>query len=290
MTNTLINPSITNCFSVDVESFTEANLECLCLDPKEIGGTKQSYEIEKNMDVLLELMTEYDVKATFFILGRIAKDTPVLVKRIAGLGHEIACHSFNHFRITGQNKNKFKNDLFLAKKCLEDVSGQRLFGFRAPDFSITKSSTWALEIIKEAGFLYDSSIYPIIHDVYGMKEARPYIHRLLNGLIEFPLSTTTIFGRHFPFGGGGYFRLYPPSLTKMFISKTNKSGHPCIFYIHPYEVGPEIPAMPRLSYYRKFRHYYNCGRGQKRLRGILQAFKFAPAIEVLKEKQFLKDN
>lgn len=275
---------VINAISVDVEGFAESNAQSFPISDNFLDETTQNCEIKTNTHVLLELFAELNIKATFFFLGRIATDIPNLVKATAEAGHEIGCHSYCHLRIVGLEKNDFKDKLTAAKKDLEDVSGQRVYGFRAPDFSITKSSIWALDVLKETGFVYDSSIYPFgLHDVYGIKDADTLIHRFPNGLIEFPLPTIELLGKRVPFGGGGYFRLYPLLLTKIFLSKLNKQGHPAMFYIHPYEVGPIIPQIPGLSVYRKFRHYYNCKNGAKRLKHILKVFKFAPAIEVLKE-------
>ena len=134
-----------------------------------------------------------------------------------------------------------------AKDQLEDVAGQKVYGFRAPDFSITEKSIWALDVLREAGFVYDSSIYPFgMHDVYGIKDAETSINKLPNGLLEFPMSTAKFLGKRIPFGGGGYFRLYPLWLTKMFINAVNKRGQPFMFYIHPYEIGPVIPKISEL--------------------------------------------
>jgi hypothetical protein len=142
--------------------------------------------------------------------------------------------------------------------------------------------------LRDLGFVYDSSIYPFgLHDVYGIKDIEPTIHKLPNGLIEFPLSTTKLFSKRFPFGGGGYFRLYPLCLTKFFLSKLNRQGHPGMFYIHPYEAGPEIPIISPMSGYRRFRHYYNCKNGSTRLPEILKAFRFGPAIEVLEKERII---
>jgi len=176
-----------------------------------------------------------------------------------------------------------------AKRCLEDVSGQKVFGFRAPEFSISKSTLWTLDVLQEIGFIYDSSIYPIgLHDVYGIKDAPPHIHRLPNGLIEFPLPTIQYFGKRFPFGGGGYFRLFPLFVTKYFLSKVNRAGHPCVFYMHPYEIGPMIPKVSELSTYRKFRHYFHCQNGHKRLDKLLRSFEFGPVIDVLNQQGFIR--
>jgi polysaccharide deacetylase family protein (PEP-CTERM system associated) len=274
---------IVNAFSIDIESFVESNIQSFHIPAKYINQSEENHEIEYNTNVLLEILNEVKSKATFFFVGRLAHDIPTLVRIVAQAGHEIACHSYAHIRILGIDKNEFKQKLSTAKKQLEDVSGQRVYGFRAPDFSITEKTIWALDTLKELGFVYDSSIYPFgLHDVYGIKEANPLVHKLPNGLIEFPLSTVKLLGKRFPFGGGGYFRLYPLWLTKIFLSKFNEQGYPAIFYIHPYEVGPEIPRISPMSYYRRFRHYYHCKDGQTRLKKLLKAFKFGTAIEVLK--------
>jgi polysaccharide deacetylase family protein (PEP-CTERM system associated) len=281
---------IINAFSVDVEGFVESNVQSFKIDQKYIDKVAENREIETNVYDVLELLYDLRVKATFFFLGRIAKDIPQIVKETAEAGHEIACHNYQHFRIFGTDKNQFRDKLAAAKQNLEDVSCQPVYGFRAPDFSITEKSLWALDILKELGFIYDSSIYPFgLHDVYGIRDAKPSIHKFPNGLIEFPLSTIELLGKHIPFGGGGYFRLYPLWFTKIFLSKLNKQGQPSMFYIHPYEVGPIIPRIPGLSPYRKFRHYYNCRNGAKRLKYVLQVFKFSSAIEVLKNKGILTE-
>jgi len=275
---------VNNCLSFDIEGFIESNLQSFHIDNKYISKSNEIYEIEKNVNSILNLLDDLNIKATFFILGRIGRDIPHVVKETARYGHEIACHSFVHHRIFGMTQEEFKKGLTYAKKTLEDISGNRVCGFRAPDFSITKSSLWALDILQETGFLYDSSIYPIgMHDVYGIGSAKHHIHRLPNGLVEFPPSVVEVFGRRFPFGGGGYYRLYPLILTKYLTSKENELGHPCMLYIHPYEVGPVIPYITGLSYYRKFRHYYHCKHGGKRLRTLLKAFNFCTAAEILKE-------
>lgn len=281
---------VINALSIDVEGFVESNLQSFQIPDKYIDQSEENREIERNTHALLEILNETDTKGTFFFIGRLARDIPDLVRKVAQADHEIGCHSYLHLRIFDLEKDDFKEKVTAAKKKLEDVSGQRVYGFRAPDFSITKSSAWALDVLKETGFVYDSSIYPFgLHDVYGIKDADSFIHKLPNGLIEFPLSTIELLGKRFPFGGGGYFRLYPITLTKLFLSKLNRQGQSAMFYIHPYEVGPVIPHIPTLSAYRRFRHYYNCKNGYKRFKRMLQAFKFNPAIEVLKDKRILKE-
>ncbi len=279
--------TVKNCLTFDIEGFIESNLQSIHIDNKYISNSNEDYEIEQNVSHILKLLDELNIKATFFFLGRIGRDIPNVVKETAKCGHEIACHSHEHIRVFGLTKKKFREDLMCAKKILEDLTGKVIYGFRAPDFSITKSSIWALDILREVGFSYDSSIYPTgLHDVYGISDAMHFIHKLQNGLIEFPLSTIEFFGRRFQFGGGGYFRLYPLVLTNLFIRRVNKTGHPCMLYIHPYEAGPIIPTISGLSHYRRFRHYYNCKDGHKRLKRILQTFKFCTAIEIIKERNF----
>ena len=281
--------NVLNAFSIDVEGFVESNVQSFRIPEKYINQAEENCEIEQNTQVVLEILEELHVEATFFFVGRLASDMPVLVKKVANAGHEIGCHNYAHLRVFGIDKNEFKENIFAAKHRLEDVSGQKVFGFRAPDFSITESSLWALDILKEAGFIYDSSIYPIgLHDVYGIKNAEASINRFPNGLIEVPLSVTKLLGKRIPFGGGGYFRLYPLGLTKHFIAALNKQDIPCISYIHPYEVGPVIPRISELSAYRKFRHYYHCKKGSKRITKLLNAFNFGPIIDVLKQRNLFE--
>jgi polysaccharide deacetylase family protein (PEP-CTERM system associated) len=271
-----------NCLTFDIEGFIEANLQSFVIEEAYIDRARELYEIEKNVDFILDLLSEFNVKATFFFLSNFAREFPSLVRKVGNLGHEIASHGHEHIRIYDINRNEFSERIRSAKYLLEDIASKEVYGFRAPDFSITESSIWALDILKDVGFIYDSSIYPFgYHDVYGIKNTNPFIYKLPNGLIEFPLSTIKFFNRRLPFGGGGYFRVYPMFFTEMCLRKINKIGEPCMFFIHPYEVGPIIPDIPNISAYRRFRHYYNCDNGNKRLERILSKFKFGSAIEVL---------
>lgn len=278
---------VLNCFSIDVESFCEANVEGFSINTEHLNPGEQNYEVKKNTDSILSLLAEENVKGTFFFLGRIARDLPDVVRKVAQEGHEIACHGFEHRRVFGLEKRVFEEHLRQAKRSLEDASGKRVYGFRAPDFSITQSSIWALDVLMEAGFVYDSSIFPFgWHDVYGIKESPAHIHRLPNGLIEWPLATLEFWKSRLPFGGGGYFRLYPFVCTQFFLSRANRRNQPCMFYIHPYEVGDIIPKIRELSAYRRFRHYYQCGKLHERLRRLLERFRFGPAITILREQGY----
>jgi polysaccharide deacetylase family protein (PEP-CTERM system associated) len=274
--------SMLNAISIDVEGFIEANLQSFTVPAKYIDHQKELYEIEHNTETVLQLLDSLKIRATFFVVGRIARELPKIVAQIAKHGHEIGCHNYEHKRIFDLDQAEFKIHLLAAKQLIEDVSQQKVHGFRAPDFSITTKSIWAIDVLKETGFIYDSSIYPVgMHDVYGIVNANPFPYKFPNGLVEFPLATTTIFNKRLPFGGGGYFRLYPLRLTKMFLNKLNQQGHPGMFYIHPYEVGDIRPQIKEMSAYRRFRHYYNCQKGFYRLKAFLPKFKFGTALEVI---------
>lgn len=275
--------SPTNAFTVDVESFVESNLESFPISDALLSESQQRYEVERNLDALLGLLDEHATRATFFFVGTVAKRSPRLVQRVAGAGHEVGSHSYEHLRIFNQGQELFRAKMAETKVRLEQLAGAPVVGFRAPDFSITESSLWALDVLRDLGFRYDSSMFPIgFHDVYGVAGADPAIHRLPNGLIEFPLSTASFRGRRLPFGGGGYFRLYPLRLTRAFMQARNRSGQPCMFYIHPYEAGPEIARVP-LSPYRRLRHYRHTGEGVKRVAWILERFAFGTVRQVLEE-------
>jgi len=287
-TRTLTAPVI-NCLSIDVEGFVESNRQSFPIAAEHSDASRQDREIERNVAVVLDLLAEHGVRATFFVLGRIARDLPHLVRRIAAGGHEVGSHGQEHLRIVGLAPEVFRDMVARSRADLEQVSGTRVVGFRAPDFSITPASLWALDILRETGFAYDSSIYPFAgHDVYGIPGATPTIHRAPNGLVEFPLATTSLLGRRIPFGGGGYLRLYPLFVTQALIRRQNRRREPCMVYIHPYEVGPEIPVLRELSFYRRFRHYYHSRDGARRIRRVLRSHAFAPAIEILNQGRWLE--
>lgn len=274
----------TNALTVDVEGFIESNRQSFEISQRYIDGDREAYEVERNTHVLLDLLAETDVRATFFFVGTVAERLPGLVRETASGGHEIGSHNFVHTRVFDLLPDEFRRGLATSKQLLEELTGTPVRGFRAPDFSITRRSLWALDTLLELGFTYDSSVYPIgLHDVYGIDDASPRIHVLSNGLIEFPLSTVEVAGRRVPFGGGGYFRLYPLRLTETLIRRQNATGAPCMFYVHPYEIGPVIPRVAGLSSYRRFRHYYNCRNGSSRLRRLLERVPFGTAADVLAE-------
>ncbi len=248
-------------------------------------------EIEENLEVTLGLLQDYDVSATFFFLGRIALSAPHFVRRVAESGHEIGCHSLRHLRVTGQTREAFRRDLRAAKAALENASGVQVIGFRAPDFSIGAGNPWAFDEIREAGFLYDSSVVPTsIHDVYGMADTPEGVFRLPNGLIEFPMPVVRILGMRIPVGGGGYFRLFPLAWTKRVFVARERRSQPSTFYIHPYEIGPVAPRLLGLSLARRFRHYVRLKDGVKRIAPLLKSVSFTTMSEVLISHGFLESS
>ena len=219
------------------------------------------------------------------MLGWVAKRFPQLVRAIVDEGHELACHGYSHKLIYEQNIGEFRQETIEAKKLLEDVSGSRVLGYRAASYSITVRSSWALEILLEAGFEYDSSIVPAYHDIYGIPGAPQYPYKIrfsdARQLIEFPPSTISIMGRRIPIGGGGYFRLFPYYVTRWGLRRINRfQSMPFAFYLHPWEVDP---AQPRVAANWKstFRHYHNLDQCEPRLLRLLQEFKFDTMFSVL---------
>ncbi|MCP5006760.1 MAG: DUF3473 domain-containing protein, partial [Planctomycetes bacterium] len=221
---------------------------------------------------------EGNIKGTFFILGWVAEKYPELVKDIDTDGHEIACHSYRHRLVYDCSPHEFRNDLVKARDILEDITGKKVFGYRAPSYSITSKSLWAFEILSELGFTYDSSIFPISHDRYGIPDSPRFKYALPDhDLTEYPISTAKILGTKVPVSGGGYLRLFPYWFTKFALRKINHSeSQPFIFYIHPWEIDPEQPRIKGASTFSRFRHYNNLEKTEKRFTRLLQDFQFAP--------------
>ena len=207
---------------------------------------------------LAESFGGYYTKATFFILGWVAERYPQLVKEINTHGHEIASHGYRHRLIYQLSPRQFQDYLERSKQVLEDLLGQPIRGYRATSFSITTKSWWALDLIRAAGFVYDSSIFPIgHHDLYGIAGLPRYPYAHANGLVEIPPSTLEIWGQNIPFGGGGYFRLYPYWVTRLGIRRLNREGVPALAYLHPWELDPDCPRVAQADRRTRFRQYVN---------------------------------
>jgi polysaccharide deacetylase family protein (PEP-CTERM system associated) len=225
------------------------------------------------------------IHATFFIVGKIAEDHPRLIHRINQGGHEIACHSYRHELVSRQTPKEFRVDIRRAKIILENLVGERVLGFRAPNYSIGEAQEWAYDILLEEGFVYDSSVYPILHDRYGYPDAPrfPYAIRVegCKQLIEFPIGTVRIAGINLPIGGGGYFRLLPANLFQRGIQRVNKRDkQPVMFYFHPWELDPHQPNPP-MPFHHRFRHYVGIDKQEAKLFRLLRHCRFGTVRKVL---------
>jgi polysaccharide deacetylase family protein (PEP-CTERM system associated) len=265
-----------NYLTIDVEDYFQVAAFEKVIQP----ATWANYpsRVEQNTTRILDLLDTYGVKGTFFIVGWTAERFPGLVKEIVTRGHEIGCHSYQHQKIYNQTLEEFRRDTQKAKDILEQASGRPVVGYRAPTYSITKKSLWAFDILQELGFKWDSSIFPIRHDNYGIPDAPRFAYKLpYHDLIEYPISTALIWGRKIPIAGGGYFRIFPYWFTKMALAKINKvEKQPFIFYLHPWEVDPDQPKVSHAGWKSRFRHYHNLGKTEERLHRLLKEFRFGP--------------
>ena len=238
----------------------------------------------RNTERLLALFDEKRVRATFFVLGWVAERHPSLVRRIADAGHELACHSHEHRLVYDLTRKQFRADVRRAKAAVEQAAGVSVVGYRAPSYSVTPRSLWALDVLIEEGFTYDASIFPIRHDRYGIPVSprHPYLIARESGvLIEAPASTVQIGPINLPIAGGGYFRILPYAWTRWGIERVNQNeGRPAIFYLHPWEIDPEQPRL-QTSRLGRFRHYRNLTQTEARLRALLSDFRFSPLVDVL---------
>ena len=265
---------IRNYLTIDVEDYYQVSALEGVVRPEDWPA--QESRVEKNTGKILQLLAEYGVKATFFIVGWVAERYPQLVRDIVAGGHEIGCHSYLHRRIYNLTRDEFRDDTRKAKAILEDASGRPVLGYRAPTYSITKRSLWALDILQELGFRYDSSIFPIRHDMYGIPDAPRFPYKLLgNEMMEYPISTSIFLGRKIPVSGGGYFRFFPYWFTKAALGRINdKERQPFVFYLHPWEIDPGQPRFANASALSRFRHYNNLHKTECRFRRLIKDFEF----------------
>lgn len=272
-----------NAFSVDVEDYFQVAAFDGVIDRSEWHDWPS--RVEANTDRVLGILDEAGIKGTFFVLGWVAERHPGLVPRIAAAGHEVGCHGYAHQRIYTQSPESFREETVRSKALLEAQSGQAVSGYRAATYSINRDSLWALDVLAEAGFTYDSSIFPVVHDLYGIPDAPLDPHRMATpsgaSLVEFPITVLPFAGLRIPFGGGGYFRLFPYGLTRWGLSRVRARGRTAVFYMHPWEVDPEQPRVSGAGWRSRFRHYNNLNRFERRLRALLRDFAFAPLRSVL---------
>lgn len=230
---------------------------------------------QANVARILDMLARRNAKATFFTLGWIAERHPDIVRAIVAGGHELASHGYAHLRASEQTPVEFSADIVRAKQILEAIGGVEVRGYRAPSFSINHKNLWALDCIRDAGYRYSSSIYPVRHDHYGMPDAPRFAYASLPGLIEVPVTTVDLFNRHWPAGGGGYFRLLPYGWSRWLLKRVNQvDGEPCMFYFHPWEIDPAQPRVAGIDAKTRFRHYLNLDRMQSRLERLLGDFRW----------------
>ena len=282
-------PTIVNAMSVDVEDYFHVAALAGSIDRSR--WDEMEYRAEENTRRLLDLFDEFKIKSTFFVLGWVAHRSPQLIREIHRRGHEVASHGMSHKLVYNQTPAEFASETYKSKALLEDLIGEPVLGYRASTYSITKRSLWALDILKEAGFAYDSSIFPIHHDAYGIPDAQPVPGLVATPkgahIVEFPMSTAPMLGVRLPVSGGGYFRLLPYSLTRAGLRKLNeKLQRPFIFYLHPWEIDPQQPRV-KTKLLSTLRHYTNLDRCEGRLRQLIGEFRFAPVRDVLRSKQLL---
>ena len=274
-----------NALTFDVEEYFHAEAFSSVVRPQEWPSLES--RVVGATERLLDLLDETGTSATFFVLGWVAERHGGLVRAIQTRGHEIASHGYGHQMITRLNRAQFAADVRRGKAAVEDVTGTAVIGYRAPTFSVVRGTLWSLEVLAEAGFRYDSSIFPIVHDRYGIPDAARFPHRVAAGpgveIGEFPLSTIAWLGWRFPVAGGGYFRLLPYAFTHRAVRHLNeREGQPAIVYLHPWEIDPAQPRVP-VGWVTRFRHSVNTQTTESKIHHLLRDFRFAPVRDVLTE-------
>ena len=278
------DPRVLNAMTIDVEDYFHVSVFEKTVD-RSRWDTLET-RVRANTGRLLDLFDEHRVRGTFFVLGWVAERYPDLVKTIADRGHELASHGYAHRLVYDQTAEAFREDVRRAKDLIESAAAQPVRGYRAPSFSITARSMWALDVLLEEGYTYDASVFPIRHDRYGIPDAPRWPHAIERGkgsIFEVPGSTVRIGSTNLPVAGGGYFRILPYAWTRWGIARVNVTERqPAIFYLHPWEIDPDQPRLPA-SRLGRFRHYRNLRKAEPRLRALLTEFRFGPLRVVLPE-------
>ena len=273
--------ALLNAMSVDIEDWFQVGAFETVIDRSDWDQLEQ--RVERNSDAVLALFDEAGIKATFFVLGWVAERYPALMQRIAAAGHEIASHGYDHARVFMLSPDQFRDDLERSRKLLEDSSGLKVIGYRAPSFSIDQRTPWAHEILAEQGYAYSCSVAPINHDHYGWAGSPRFAWKPVEGsdLIELPVTTVKLGSRTFAAGGGGFFRLLPYGLYKWSIRKMHREdGRGAIFYFHPWEIDPDQPRVTNAPVRSKLRHYTNLGHMRTKLLRAGQEFNWGRVDEL----------
>jgi polysaccharide deacetylase family protein (PEP-CTERM system associated) len=271
-----------NAFSVDVEDYFQVTAFERDISRRDWEGFE--CRVVANTRRLLQLLAGHNVRATFFVLGWVADRYPELVAEIAAAGHELASHSYWHRLVYQMSPEEFREDLLRSRQAIQAASGQRVDGFRAPSFSITRQSLWALDILAEEGFRIDSSIFPTRHHRYGIPDAKPQLHELqtsAGSLWEFPPAIRRYARWNLAVAGGGYFRLYPLQFTCSALARINEAGAPFVFYIHPWEVDPQQPRLRAGGWASRLRHYVNLSSTEAKLDALLSRFRFGTLSDAI---------
>ncbi len=278
--------TIKNGLSVDVEDYFHP--EAVAAYTGRQGWDAMESRVVANTQRVLDLLCEHKTHATFFVLGWVAERFPKLVREIYGRGHEIGCHSYWHRLVYTLTPGEFREDTCRAKDAIESATGEKVQGYRAPSFSVTRNSLWALEILAELGFTYDSSIFPVHHDLYGIPSHPRFSCRYegsgVGQLVEFPMSTLRLANMNVPFGGGAYLRILPTAYTRRAFRAVNQGEkRPAIVYFHPWEIDPEQPRL-KLPLKSRLRHYTNLRGMKKRVTTLLESYEFVPLRELLAQE------
>jgi polysaccharide deacetylase family protein (PEP-CTERM system associated) len=269
----MLAPAITNALTIDVEDYFQVSAFAPYIRRED--WESRECRVERNVSRILELLSERDIRATFFTLGWIAERYPHLVRRIVEGGHELASHGYGHERASDLSPEAFSQDIQRAKGLLEDLGGQPVLGYRAPSFSIGINNLWAFDKLARAGYRYSSSIYPIKHDHYGMPDSPRFAYRVGAGLLEIPVTTVRMLKRNLPSTGGGWFRLMPYAMSRWMLRRVNREDRePAIFYFHPWEIDVDQPRIAGIDAKTRFRHYVNIARTERRLQTLLQDFRW----------------
>jgi len=279
---------VVNALTIDVEDYFHVQAFAGVIQRSEWNDYPP--RVERNTNRLLEMLALRDTRATFFVLGWVAERFPGLIRAICKAGHFMGCHGYAHRPIYEGSAIDFRDDLRQAKRTIEDLTGVAITSFRAPSYSITSQTLWALEILGEEGFEYDSSIFPIVHDNYGIPSAPrfPYVRTLECGraIKEFPPSTLRVLGCNLPVAGGGYLRLFPYAVTSWAVRYLNKKEkQPAMVYLHPWEIDPEQPKVGA-SWWSRFRHYQNLDSTEAKYLKLLDEFSWGPMEEVITQSLF----
>jgi polysaccharide deacetylase family protein (PEP-CTERM system associated) len=247
---------VQNALSVDVEDWFQVGAFETVIDRKDWDSLE--CRVERNTDAVMALFDEAAIKATFFTLGWVAERYPALIQRIADAGHEIGSHGYGHERVFSLTPDQFAANIERTRKLLEDASGQKVSGYRAPSFSIDQRTPWAHEILAEQGYTYSSSVAPVKHDHYGWAEAPRFAFRPVAGsdFLEIPVTTAELGSKRLAAGGGGFFRLLPYAFSRWAIRQVNeRDDRPAVIYFHPWEIDANQPRVANAPFKSKLRHY-----------------------------------